>query len=137
MLKKYAYAWITLGFFTVSIGLHWIFGWFAFVEEQSSHGQAAELSPWLIEMGRDTFENWQSEFLQLLWQVVGLAYFLYVGSPSSKENDDRMEAKIDAILEFVGKEKGKKLIKAIDDSHLRHHGHAQVHASDGTVDGGE
>ena len=48
-----------------------------------------------------------------------------------------MEAKIDAILEFVGKEKGKKLIKAIDDSHLRHHGHAQVHASDGTVDGGE
>ena len=137
MLKKYAYAWITLGFFTVSFGLHWIFGWFAFVEDQASHGQAAELSPWLIQMGRDTFENWQSEFLQLLWQVVGLAYFLYVGSPSSKENDDRMEAKIDAILEFVGKEKGKKLIKAIDDSHLRHHGHAQVHASDGTVDGGE
>ena len=137
MLKKYAYAWITLGFFTVSIGLHWIFGWFAFVEEQQSHGQAAELSPYLIEMGRDTFENWQSEFLQLLWQVLGLAYFLYVGSPSSKENDDRVEAKIDAILEFVGKEKGSKLIDKIDESHLRHHGHAQVHASDGTVDGGE
>ena len=137
MLKKYAYAWITLGFFTVSILLHWMFGWFAFVDEAREHGQAAQLSPYLIEMGRDTFENWQSEFLQLLWQVVGLAYFLYVGSPSSKENDDRMEAKIDAILEFVGKEKGKKLIKAIDDSHLRHHGHAQVHASDGTVDGGE
>ena len=137
MLKKYAYAWITLGFFTVSILLHWIFGWFAFVEEQSSHGQAAELSPWLIQMGRDTFENWQSEFLQLLWQVVGLAYFLYVGSPSSKENDDRVEAKIDAILEFVGKEKGSKLIDKIDESHLRHHGHAQVHAAQGTVDGGE
>jgi hypothetical protein len=127
MLKKYAYAWITLGFFTVSILLHWGFGWFAFVEEQQSHGQAAELSPWLIEMGRDTFENWQSEFLQLLWQVVGLAYFLYVGSPSSKENDDRVEAKIDALLELVGKEKGKQLMKEIDESHLRHHGHAQVH----------
>ena len=137
MLKKYAYAWITLGFFTVSILLHWIFGWFAFVEEQSSHGQAAELSPWLIEMGRDTFENWQSEFLQLLWQVVGLAYFLYVGSPSSKENDDRVEAKIDAILEFVGKEKGKKLMQAIDESHMRHGGHARVHAASGTVEGGE
>ena len=137
MLKKYAYAWITLAFFTVSIGLHWGFGWFAFVEEQQSHGEAAELSPYLIEMGRDTFENWQSEFLQLLWQVVGLAYFLYVGSPSSKENDDRMEAKIDALLELVGKEKGKKLMAEIDESHLRHHGHAQVHASDGTVDGGE
>ena len=137
MLKKYAYAWITLAFFTVSIGLHWGFGWFAFVEEQQSHGEAAELSPYLIEMGRDTFENWQSEFLQLLWQVVGLAYFLYVGSPSSKENDDRMEAKIDALLELVGKEKGKQLMAEIDESHLRHHGHARVHASDGTVEGSE
>ncbi len=137
MLKKYAYAWITLAFFTVSITLHWIFGWFAFVDEQSAHGQAAELSPYLLEMGRDTFENWQSEFLQLLWQVVGLAYFLYVGSPSSKENDDRMEAKIDAILQFVGKEKGEKLITELDESHLRHHGHARVQASDGSSEGGE
>ncbi|WP_374515211.1 DUF6766 family protein [Brevundimonas sp.] len=137
MLKKYAYAWITLAFFTVSIALHWMFGWFAFVDEQTSHGQAAELSPYLMEMGRDTFENWQSEFLQLLWQVVGLAYFLYVGSPSSKENDDRMEAKIDAILQLVGKEKGEKLIAEIDESHLRHHGHARVHAARGTTEGGE
>ena len=137
MLKKYAYAWITLGFFTVSILLHWMFGWFAFVEEARQHGQSPEVAGYLVEMSRDTFENWQSEFLQLLWQVVGLAYFLYVGSPSSKENDDRMEAKIDAILEFVGKEKGKKLIDKIDESHLRHHGHARVHAAQATVEGGE
>lgn len=26
---------------------------------------------YVVEMLRDTFENWQSEFLQLLWQVVG------------------------------------------------------------------
>lgn len=137
MLKKYAYAWITLAFFTISIVLHWGFGWLAFVDEAKAHGQAAELTPWLVEMGRDTFENWQSEFLQLLWQVVGLAYFLYVGSPSSKENDDRMEAKIDALLEFVGKEKGARLIREIDETHLRHHGHARVHAASGTVNGGE
>lgn len=137
MLKKYAYAWITLAFFSISIVGHWLFGWFAFVDEAHEHGQAVELSPYLVEMGRDTFENWQSEFLQLLWQVVGLAYFLYVGSPASKENDDRVEAKIDAILQLVGKEKGETLLKEIDESHLRHHGHARVHASAGTVDGGE
>jgi hypothetical protein len=137
MLKKYAYAWITLAFFTVSIVLHWGFGWLAFVDEAKEHGQVAELTPWLVEMGRDTFENWQSEFLQLLWQVVGLAYFLYVGSPSSKENDDRMEAKVDAILELVGQKKGRTLIRDIDESHLRHHGHARVHAAEGTVSGGE
>ncbi|MEA3472244.1 MAG: DUF6766 family protein [Pseudomonadota bacterium] len=126
-MKKYAYAWITLAFFTVSIALHWGFGWLAYVDDQTSHGQAVRLSPYLVEMDRDTFENWQSEFLQLLWQVVGLAYFLYVGSPSSKENDDRMEAKLDALIELVGKEKGAELIADLDKTHLRHSGHATIH----------
>lgn len=126
-MKKYAYGWITLAFFTISIVLHWGFGWAAYVTEARDHGQAAQLTPYLMEMGRDTFENWQSEFLQLIWQVVGLAYFLYVGSPSSKENDDRMEAKIDALLELVDHQRGAALIEEIDASHLRRHGHASIH----------
>lgn len=127
MLKRYGYAWITLAFFSVSIILHWLFGWFAFVDEAREHGQAAQLTPYLVEMARDTFENWQSEFLQLLWQVVGLAYFLYVGSPSSKENDDRTEAKLDALLELVGKERGLALIAQIDQRYERRGGHASIH----------
>ncbi len=127
MLKRYGYAWITLAFFLISIALHWMFGWQAYVDEANSHHQAPEVSAYLVEMGRDTFENWQSEFLQLLWQVVGLAYFLYVGSPSSKENDDRTEAKLDALLELVGKEKGLALIDEIDRKHERRGGHAALH----------
>jgi hypothetical protein len=126
-MKRYAYAWITLAFFSISLALHWIFGWSAFVNEAHDHGQTPRMASYLVEMGRDTFENWQSEFLQLLWQVVGLAYFLYVGSPSSKENDDRMEAKIDALLELVGKDDGLKLVEAIDQQHLRRGGHAEIH----------
>jgi hypothetical protein len=113
-MKRYAYLWITLAFFLVSIGLHWWFGWHAFVEEAAEHGQEAELSSYLNEMSRDTFENWQSEFLQLLWQVVGLAYFLYVGSPASKENDDRLEAKVDALLRINAGEGGEKVIHDLD-----------------------
>ena len=79
-------------------------------------------------MLRDTFENWQSEFLQLLWQVVGLAYFLYVGSPSSKENDDRLEAKVDALIRLKAGERGDRIIEEIDERYLRHHGHAKPHA---------
>ena len=123
-MKKYAYAWITLGFFTVSLVLHWWFGWLAFADEAREHGQNPEAAAYLVEMGRDTFENWQSEFLQLLWQVVGLAYFLYIGSPSSKENDDRVELKIDALMREAGLE---DLGKEIDESHYRHHGHAKPH----------
>src|SRR4051794_23490107 len=100
-------------------------------------GQPLAGSAYLVEMLRDTFENWQSEFLQLLWQVVGLVYFLYVGSPASKENDDRTEAKIDALLKLVGDGKGERLIAEIDERYLRHHGHARPHAHDAAYPAGE
>ena len=127
--RRYAYAWLTLLFFAVSIALHWYFGWRSFVDEAHQHGQSPQFSEYLNEMGRDTFENWQSEFLQLLWQVVGLAYFLYLGSPASKENDDRLEAKIDFLLKHTPG--GKKALADIDHEYLRHHGHAKPHGHDG------
>ena len=127
ILGKYAYAWITLGFFLVSILLHWYFGWRAFQDEAAQHGSQPELADFWVEWSRDVFENWQSEFLQLLWQVVGLAYFLYLGSPSSKENDDRLEAKIDELLKLSG-DKGEAIIKELDEKFLRHHAHAKPHA---------
>ena len=125
-LGKYSYAWLTLAFFIGSFALHWYFGWDAYVDEAREHGQTPETSSYLTQMARDTFENWQSEFLQLLWQVVGLAYFLYIGSPSSKENDDRIEAKVDELLKLqAGKDEGQKLIDKLDHFYLREHGHAQ------------
>jgi hypothetical protein len=129
-MKRYAYAWLTAGFFLISLGLHWLFGWYAYIDEQQALGSTPVLGGYLVEMGRDTFENWQSEFLQLIWQVVGLAYFLYVGSPASKENDDRSEAKIDALLRLVGKAEGEKLIAQLDERYLRTGGHARPHAHD-------
>ncbi len=126
-MKRYAYLWITLTFFLVSIALHWLFGWYAYVDEAAEHGTRPELSGWLVEMGRDTFENWQSEFLQLIWQVVGLAYFLYVGSPASKENDDRLETKIDALLRINAGSDADPLIRKIDDFYYREAGHAKPH----------
>jgi hypothetical protein len=119
IIKGYAYAWLTLGFFLGSLALHWWFGWKSFAEEAATHGQPPEMNTYFAQMLRDTFENWQSEFLQLLWQVVGLAYFLYLGSPSSHENDDRLEAKIDALLHFHGDE-GKKIVVHLDNHFLRH-----------------
>ena len=127
MLRRYAYAWITVGFFLISLALHWYFGWQAFTADAAEHGQTPQFSDFSNETLRETFENWQSEFLQLLWQVVGLAYFLYVGSPSSKENDDRMEAKIDALLQIVGKKDGEKMIDQLDREFVRHGGHAKPH----------
>lgn len=112
--RRYGFGWITIGLFAFTFAGHWIFGWFAFVDEQRALGQSPELGSYLVEMGRDTLENWQSEFLQLFWQVVGLTYFLYVGSPQSKEEDDRLELKLDAILRRLDPDGADRLIRALD-----------------------
>jgi hypothetical protein len=119
--SRYGYAWVTLALFVITLSGHWIFGWFSYVQEQQEHGQSIEVAGYTIQMLRDTFENWQSEFLQLLWQVAGLAILLHVGSPQSKEGTDRMEAKIDAILLAVDPKKADRLIEEIDEEYLGRH----------------
>jgi len=131
LLRRYGFLWVTGGFFVLTIVGHWIFGWFAFVAEQNAHGAAPDLGEFAIQMTRDTLENWQSEFLQLVWQVGGLAILLHVGSPQSKEGDDRVEAKIDAILRAV-EPKADRLIDEIDADYLgRHTDHRYVRERQG------
>lgn len=65
-------------------------------------------------MMQTTLENWQSEFLQLLWQVGGLAVLLHIGSPQSKEGSDRVDDKIDAILRKIDPEHGAQIIGELD-----------------------
>jgi hypothetical protein len=116
---KYGYAWMTLAFFLISIIGHWLFGWFSYTSEQLAHNQPIQFSEFVIQMGRDTLENWQSEFLQLLWQVGGLAILLHLGSPQSKEGSDRLEDKIDAILRKVDPERGAQIIAELDQKFAR------------------
>jgi hypothetical protein len=112
--KRYGFAWITGGLFVFTLLGHWIFGWFSYVDEQHAHGLPVDVGGYLLQMGRDTLENWQSEFLQLAWQVIGLTYFLYVGSPQSKEEDDRLEEKLDAILRKVDPAHADQLIQHLN-----------------------
>jgi hypothetical protein len=102
--RRYGYFWATLTLFLGSLILHWWLAWHAFVDEQLAHGQPVELGKYAIETGRDMFENWQSEFLQLIWQVSGLALLFHVGSPQSKEEGERLEAKLDLVLKAVSKD---------------------------------
>src|SRR5688500_12566443 len=111
---RYSYGFVTLGFFVISLVGHWLFGWFAYVDEQNAHGQPIEVPSYLVEMTRDTLENWQSEFLQLLWQVGGLAFLLFLGSPQSKEGHDRIEAKLDAILRKLDPKDAERVIAELD-----------------------
>ena len=110
--------WVTLALFVGSLRGHWLFAWFAFVSEQAQHSQSPEVRDFIIQTTRDTLENWQSEFLQLIWQVSGLALLYHVGSPQSKDGDDRLEEKIDLILQAVD-ENGKREIARLDHAYHR------------------
>lgn len=44
-----------------------------------------------------TFENWQSEFLQIFTFIVLTTYLYHKNSPESRDGDDEMQAKLDRI----------------------------------------
>jgi hypothetical protein len=103
----------------MSISLHWIFAWYSYVQEQKEHEQPIQLNDYFNETFRDTMENWQSEFLQLMWQVAGLSILWYIGSSQSKEGNDRLEEKIDLLIQRLDSEKGKQLIQELDKKYPR------------------
>jgi hypothetical protein len=106
-------------FFVMSLSLHWIFAWYSYVQEQTEHKQPIQFNGYFNETFRDTMENWQSEFLQLIWQVAGLSVLWYIGSTQSKESDDRLEEKIDMLIQRLDSEKGKQLIQELDKKYPR------------------
>jgi hypothetical protein len=103
----------------MSISLHWTFAWYSYVQEQTEHKQPIQFNGYFNETMRDTMENWQSEFLQLMWQVAGLSILWYIGSSQSKEGNDRLEEKIDLLIQRLDSEKGKQLIQELDKKYPR------------------
>ena len=87
-------------FFVVSFLLHTIFGWWQYSADQKSHGEEPTLfgdSGYVIYWGEWTFQNWQSEFLEVIVLIVATAYFIHRGSHESKDSDDEMKAILQRI----------------------------------------
>jgi hypothetical protein len=80
------------------------FEWRVFVDEQHAHGATATFwsASFWEAFGQSTFENWQSEFLQLAAFTIATAYLVYAGSSESPDSEERVEAKLDALLEKSG-----------------------------------
>ncbi len=93
--------------FLFSWGLQTWMGWNEFVAEQEQHGQQAQPfgdDGYFWRWGEATFENWQSEFLQLFTFVVLTTYLVHRKSHESPDTDyeteaslRRIEAKVDAL----------------------------------------
>jgi succinate dehydrogenase hydrophobic anchor subunit len=98
--RDYSLTIIVALLFVGSFLLHAIFGWWQYTADQATSGAPATLwgpDGYVIYFGEWTFQNWQSEFLEVLLLIVLTAYFIHRGSPESKDGGERMQAAIDRI----------------------------------------
>jgi hypothetical protein len=102
--RAYSFGLVTGLFFLVSWAGQFVFQLITVQNEASQHDTPFTWGDFIPQFLSSTFENWQSEFLQLVWQAAGLALFYYWGSSQSRESDDRLEAKVDALLVAANKD---------------------------------
>lgn len=79
-------------------------GWVEFSSEQLQHQQTPALfgpDGYIWRWLAATFENWQSEFLQLFTMVVLTAFLIHRHSHESRDSQDRMQQQIDEIHKLV------------------------------------
>jgi hypothetical protein len=98
--RDYSLSLVLAALFLVAWALQTWMGWVEFGAEQQAHGQAAAVfgeDGYVWRWGQATFENWQSEFLQLLTFVVLTTYLIHRGSHESKDSDEAMQAQLDRI----------------------------------------
>jgi hypothetical protein len=113
-LRNYGLSLVLLGLFLGSWIAHALTGWVAFAADQQSHGQVAQLwgpDGYIWEWLDSTFENWQSEFLQLFTMVVLTAFLIHKGSHESRDSETEMQvalARIEEQLEELRAATGSK-----------------------------
>jgi hypothetical protein len=97
--------------FLASWALQTWMGWNEFVADQRAHGEIARAfgeDGYLWRWGESTFENWQSEFLQVFMFIVLTSFLVHRKSHESPDTDydveaalRRIEAKVDTLEEAV------------------------------------
>jgi hypothetical protein len=93
--------------FLGSLALQTWTGWAEFVSEQKQFGQTAEAfgpDGYVWSWAQATFENWQSEFLQVFVFILLTTFLMHRKSHESPDADDSNEAslrRIEARLERV------------------------------------
>ena len=96
---------VLFGLFLLSWIGQLVFQYLHELDEARQHGEnlgSATSLEFLHSFLASTFENWQSEFLQLLSFVVLATYLIHRGSPQSRDTEDEMAEDIKAIRKSLG-----------------------------------
>lgn len=111
MWRNYSLSIVLAAMFIVSWLVQTVAGWVQFVAEQNEHNATAQAfgpDGYVWAWAQATFENWQSEFLQLFTFVVLTTFLIHKKSHESKDSNDEMHAAIDRIEKKVDALKGAK-----------------------------
>ena len=98
--REYSLTIVVGTMFLISFVLHTMFGWWQYAADQVANGQQATVFGWdgfIVYFGEWTFQNWQSEFLEVLVLITATVYFIHKGSPESRDGDDEMKATLERI----------------------------------------
>jgi hypothetical protein len=99
LVSNYSLSLTLAALFLVSWVAQFVFEWIHFRDEAQEHGSSFQFWEFFPGFWQSTLENWQSEFLQLFAFVTLTAFLIHRGSPESKDGDEEMQAKLDAIQE--------------------------------------
>lgn len=98
--KEYGLSITLVALFVISWALQTWTGWVQFVAEQQAHGQTASgFGPhgYIWSWAQATFENWQSEFLQVFVFIVLTTFLVHRHSHESPDTDYDTEAALRRI----------------------------------------
>ncbi len=92
---------VTFGLFLVFLIAQGVAGWRAFNDDNLEHGEPPVTFGAYFQRGhfyQATFENWESEFLQMALYVALTAFLFQKGSAESKDPDSPSEVDVDPAL---------------------------------------
>ena len=100
--RAYSFVLVTGALFLFSWIGQLVAQWNVVANEAAREGREVLVGEFAAQFWASTLENWQSEFLQLCWQAAGLALLYFWGSSQSREQSDRVEAKLDYLMRAHG-----------------------------------
>jgi hypothetical protein len=101
-LRRWGAAYILLALFLASWGAQLVAMLIEVGNEARQHGEAFSMSDFWPQFWSSTFENWQSEWLQLLLQAVVLLGMKHVLFKADAEDMEQVQQDLADIKEHLG-----------------------------------
>ena len=100
--RRWGAVYIMLVLFLGSWIAHFFTEMIAFGNDAQSRGEAFQMNQFLPEFFASTFENWQSEWLQLFFQAVVLLALKHVLFKADAEDMEQVQLDLTEIKEHLG-----------------------------------